>query len=544
MKDEWAKILGFVPLDSASLRTGESSIRCGDVLFVNPLDPFPSDRAKALREAIHDRWAMLTRDPAHLLAAARDPKMPQDEMGRVWVYVSEQEELDAIRKRLEEADGSAATDHIELRYLPAETSMIRRQGLLWLPGAYVVPGGRFNEFYGWDSCFIQRGLWRDGHEELALSMCEQALYEVRHYGMLLNANRTYYLTRSHPPMLGSMVGECYGHTRDREWLENALPEVLRAYHYWMVPPHINQGSGLSRYRDYGHGPAPEVLLGEIDDNGRNHYERVRDYLATADLNGWERERYYDEESNALTANAYLNDRSMRESGFDISHRFGPMNLEAVHFAPVCLNAFLWIAERELADFYAELGQDTLKVFWRRAAERRAERYHAYFWDEAEGLFFDYHLGRRERYPYPFLTTFLPLWAGLATPQQAARVAGNMERFLAPGGLRTSLRVTGCQWDAPFAWAPLHLFAVGGLVNYGFAREARDVARRFLGTVDLEFRRNGRFLEKYDAFGAGEDVEAKLEFGYTTNEVGFGWTNAVVLEFLDFLETGKLDTPMK
>jgi len=468
--------------------------------------------------------------------------MQDDPDARVCVYVSEQEDLGAIRRYLQASAHSGEIAQIDLRYLPAETSLIRRHGLLWLPGAYVVPGGRFNEFYGWDSCFIQRGLWRDAHESLALSVCEQALYEVRHYGMVLNANRTYYLTRSHPPMLGSMVAECYHYTGDCNWLERALPEVLRAYHYWMVPPHLNQGSGLSRYRDYGHGPAAEVLLGEVDERGYNHYDRIRDYLATADLGGWARERYYDAERHALTLNAYLNDRSMRESGFDISHRFGPMNLEVVSFAPVCLNTFLWIAERELAQFHRELGQGTAADFWRRAADRRAERFHHYFWDESAGLFFDFHLERRERYAYPYLTTFLPLWAGLASPVQAERVAENAEMFLAPGGLQTSVTTTGCQWDAPFAWAPLHLFAVGGLLNYGFEQQAREIARRFLDTVDSDFRRHGHFLEKYDATSRVSDVGSQLAFGYTTNEVGFGWTNAVVLEFLDFLETGTLRTP--
>src|SRR5690606_25820280 len=113
----------------------------------------------------------------------------------------------------------------------------------------------------------------------------------------------------------------------------------------------------------------------------------------------------------------------------------------------------------------------------------------------------------------------------------------LDRFLTTGGLLTSLHVTGCQWDAPFAWAPLHLFVVGGLANYGYNREACDVARRFLDTVDAEFRRHGHFLEKYNAAQADADVESGLEFGYPTNEVGFGWTNAVVLEFLEFLETG-------
>jgi alpha,alpha-trehalase len=74
-------------------------------------------------------------------------------------------------------------------------------GLLYLPNPYVVPGGRFNEMYGWDSYFIVLGLICSGQYDLARGMTDNLLFEIKHYGTVLNANRTYYLTRSHdlPP---------------------------------------------------------------------------------------------------------------------------------------------------------------------------------------------------------------------------------------------------------------------------------------------------------------------------------------------------------
>ena len=68
----------------------------------------------------------------------------------------------------------------------------------------MVPGGRFNEMYGWDSYFEALGLLEDGRLDLAQAMVEHFLYEIRHYGQILNANRSYYLTRSQPPFLTSM----------------------------------------------------------------------------------------------------------------------------------------------------------------------------------------------------------------------------------------------------------------------------------------------------------------------------------------------------
>ncbi len=92
---------------------------------------------------------------------------------------------------------------------------------MYLPRPYVVPGGRFDEMYGWDSYFIQIGLIRDGETGLAKDMADIFLQEIREYGRILNANRTYYLTRSQPPFLTQMLVGAYQKTHDRKWLENA-----------------------------------------------------------------------------------------------------------------------------------------------------------------------------------------------------------------------------------------------------------------------------------------------------------------------------------
>jgi alpha,alpha-trehalase len=62
---------------------------------------------------------------------------------------------------------------INLRRLPQDTRQIRDHGLLYLPHPYVVPGGRFNEVYGWDSYFIEMGLIRDGQLALAKNMVDK-----------------------------------------------------------------------------------------------------------------------------------------------------------------------------------------------------------------------------------------------------------------------------------------------------------------------------------------------------------------------------------
>src|SRR6059058_3608836 len=123
---------------------------------------------------------------------------------------------------------------IQVRSLPPSAShlgasaaqSIDPPGLLFLENKYVVPGGRFNEMYGWDSYFILLGLLQDGRIELARGMVDNFLFEIANYGTVLNANRTYFLSRSQPPFLTSMILAVYdaekaaGHA-DRKWLERA-----------------------------------------------------------------------------------------------------------------------------------------------------------------------------------------------------------------------------------------------------------------------------------------------------------------------------------
>src|SRR5215470_9326534 len=102
---------------------------------------------------------------------------------------------------------------------------VPESGLLYLPYPYVVPGGRFNEMYGWDSYFILLGLIADKRNDLARDMIENFFFQIENYGSILNANRTYYLTRSQPPFLTSMIREYYEHPAGKPvtkaWLAHA-----------------------------------------------------------------------------------------------------------------------------------------------------------------------------------------------------------------------------------------------------------------------------------------------------------------------------------
>lgn len=464
------------------------------------------------------------------------------------VYLPADVDAQGIARELATVLDAKARAAITLMPLPRDaTSELAPAGLLYLPAPYVVPGGRFNEMYGWDSYFIVLGLVRDGLAGLARDQTDDFLYEVDHYGKVLNANRTYYLSRSQPPLLSGMVravwdarGTIPDGRVNRTWLAHARDVLGATHRFWTTPPHLAGDTGLSRYFDSGDTPAPEVLSDERDAAGRTHYDRVQAVLRDAAKSGsrldpdFDVEQFYDRATDRLKPDFYRGDRSMRESGFDPSNRFGPFGLDVTNYAPICLNTLLAVLEADLAAISEILGDDEDAHTWRARRDDRAARINRYLWDEAAGLYFDWNTVRGRRRIYPFATTFWPLAAGIATPAQAARVRKNLGRFERPGGIETSDRVTGNQWDAPFGWAPLELFAIWGLERAGFHADAVRVARAFTSLVTDDFTRRQTLVEKYDVRQRSSAVEGAIKFGYSANQVGFGWTNGVFLELVAFL----------
>ena len=476
---------------------------------------------------IKSHWQTLKRSNSDLAKAAPDPKMNPAANGRWTVYISSLEDKDAIVAKLKSILSPTDFATLDFQPLPAGARAAPIPGLLYLPNPYVVPGGRFNEMYGWDSYFIQVGLLRDGEIDLAMNMIDNFLYEIDKYGMILNANRSYYLTRSQPPFLTEMILGVYDRTHDKKWLAKTIPAIEKYYRLWTTKPHLTS-PGLSRYFDFGDGPAPEVLAAERDEKGLTHYDRVRDYFRSHQISDFDSRLYYDRANDRLTPLYYKSDRSMRESGFDPSNRFGPFNADCIHYNPVDLNSLLYRMEIDTARILTELGESQKALTWKTRANARRTRINRLMWDANKGLYFDYNFHTASMRRYPFITTFFPLWAGIATKDQAAKVVKNLHLFERDGGLMTSTFVSGNQWDAPYGWAPTELIAVEGLRRYGYRKEANRISVNFLSTILKEFLRTGTIMEKYDVVKRVSDVKG-LEFGYKSNEIGFGWTNAVFEE---------------
>jgi alpha,alpha-trehalase len=456
--------------------------------------------------------------------------------------------------------------NVTVRHLPnkiehmgdVRISDIPVEGLLYLPNRYVVPGGRFNEMYGWDSYFIILGLVEDNQIDLAKGMIENFFFEIENYGAILNANRTYYLTRSQPPFLSSMIREVFEHPADKPlskaWLARAYDFAKRDYALWTTPIHQAGDTGLARYRDLGEGPVPEMaddstyypdiirwLLAHpnvhtsylIDAPDNLTAEQAAELAKTScDITTSKVCAQAHVDGHRLTAAFYHGDRAMRESGFDPSFRFGPFSGSTDEYAPVCLNSLLYKYERDMEHFATLLGRPAEAAEWKQRANARRDAINRYLWNPDTGMFYDYNFVTKQRSTYNYVTAFYPLWAGLASPEQAASMQRHLALFEHEGGLAMSDDDTGTQWDLPYGWAPTNWLAVKGLAQYGFKKDAERLASKFNAAILQNFLHDHTIREKYNVVEGSANVAVAT--GYKSNVVGFGWTNGVFLKNNDLL----------
>ena len=390
-----------------------------------------------------------------------------------------------------------------------------------LPHKYVVPGGRFQEIYYWDSYFTLEGLLAAEKDELAKAMVDNFSFLIDSIGFIPNGTRDYYRTRSQPPFYALMV-DAIGR-KDSTLLTQYLPQLTKEYNFWMATTekmangvanqHVVQQEGtlLNRYWDRGFTPRPEAYKEDL-------------HLAS---------EVADTEKPQL-----LNDlRSAAASGWDFSSRwFGTKgefsSTETTSILPVDLNCLLYFMENTIAKAHEMNGASNEAASFRKMADARKSSIQELFWSEENGFFHDYNFVKSGLTPELTLAGAFPLYFGLATENQAEKTKEVlMNTFLKDGGLVTTLEHSEQQWDAPNGWAPLQWIAVKGLLNYGYQTEAKEIMARWLALNEKVFKNTGKMMEKYNV----EDLSLLSGGGEYETQDGFGWTNGVALGFKQMLE---------
>jgi alpha,alpha-trehalase len=371
--------------------------------------------------------------------------------------------------------------HVE-RYHPTDD-----ESLLALPKPYLVPsynettGFDYNELYYWDSYFIVQGMLDTEHEELVKGILEDLMALFTRFGVIPNASRTYLTGRSQPPFLTTFIFDVYqAYDPGEEWLKAAINIAKNEYH--------------------------NVWLGQKKPNERLVHQGLS--------------RYYDIN--------YLHDLAEAESGWDMTPRFGR---RALNYLPVDLNALLYKYETDFARAARIFGDKRDAAQWDQTALLRKTVMNNLMWDKSRGLYFDYNYVKEKRGNVSSLAAYFPMWAGMVTDKQAEALVKSLRKFENKGGLATTdslpvgqfvLGSMPTQWAYPNGWAPLQYIVIKALERYGYHKDARRIAMKWLKANLLWYNEHHVFLEKYNVANP-EKPPAK---GVYPSQEGFGWTNAV------------------
>ena len=461
-------------------------------------------------------------DPADILAAYRAQRtQPDFDLSR-FVHAHFRAERVPDSHYVSDPEQSLV-DHIDGLW-PVLTRHPREHppnaSLVALPSPYVVPGGRFGEIYYWDSYFTMLGLVESGRRDLLRDMADNFAYLIDTCGHIPNGNRTYYLSRSQPPVFSLMVELFEAHNLCRA--VSYLPRLRREHAFWMdgadglhrdeAARHcvrLPDGAVLNRYWDARAEPREEAWLEDVTtaQQSRRPADEVYRDLRAAAASGWDfSTRWCDEEGDHAST-------------------------RTTTILPVDLNAFLFKLEAQIAGLSRVAGDEPTARAFEQHARRRRAAIDRWLWDPWLGAFVDYDLLRGRRRPRATAAIVTPLFVGLATRAQAQQVLRVVEtRLLEPGGLATTCRTSGEQWDRPNGWAPLHWMAIVGAWRYGGRRLAVELRRRWLDTVGSLYERESKLVEKYALEPAPEGARGGVGGEYPLQD-GFGWTNGVTRRLL-------------
>ncbi|MEO7767165.1 MAG: trehalase family glycosidase, partial [Ferruginibacter sp.] len=155
--------------------------------------------------------------------------------------------------------------------------------------------------------------------------------------------------------------------------------------------------------------------------------------------------------------------------------------------------------------------------------QRIEAIQKYCWNSEQQFFCDYNLATQSQQQGITAAGLFPLFVKIATDEQAKAVENITRKYLLKdGGMVTTTKHTGQQWDAPNGWAPLQWIAFAGLNNYGHNELANEIAKRWLALNEKVFIETGKLMEKYNV----EDLDKPAGGGEYPGQDGFGWTNGV------------------
>lgn len=432
------------------------------------------------------------------------------------VFVLKHFKFDQTESPVQKQDNLPIDEHIEKLWDELTRTADTEKGtLLKLPKPYIVPGGRFNEFFYWDSYFVMLGLQVSGRIEMMKNIVDNCSYLINEFGFVPNASRTYFLSRSQPPYFSLMLDLIFESTNDERIFIQNFKTLENEYWFWMDGAEglengnqyrrvvkTEDGDILNRYFDDENAPRPESFMIDIEDA-----------------------------ETSADPEFYRNVRAACESGWDFSSRWfadgnSIQTIETLNLAQVDLNCLLWHLENTLAKTSELQNFEDKKNYYNQKAEARKKAIDKYFWSEEDKIYKDYNIKAQAQTASEHIATLYPLFLNLASKDQANAVSETIdEKFLKSGGLITTTKDSGQQWDSPNAWAPYQWLGFLAMKNYGFDDVAENIKNNWCSNVERIYNNTGKLMEKYNAI----DTTSIAGGGEYPNQDGFGWTNGVYMK---------------
>lgn len=223
-----------------------------------------------------------------------------------------------------------------------------------------------------------------------------------------------------------------------------------------------------------------------------------------------------------------------ESGMDNGVRFDDAvmlkngeNAWSMNQENICLNSFLYAEKNILAEMATILGKKELADQLIADAQKIKEHIQTKMFDKETGFFYDTRIETGEFIKVMGAECWLPLWAGVATPEQAEQVMKKMmdptkfNSTLPLGTLDIShprLRPIRGYWRGP-VWVDQVYFGITGLRNYGYDKEADFLLEKFIDNAQ-GLTTDGPIHENYNPLT-----------GETLNSPNFGWSSALIIKML-------------
>lgn len=321
----------------------------------------------------------------------------------------------------------------------------------------IVPGGRFGEFYYWDSYWIIKGLLVSEMTATAKGMLENFGSLVKRYGFIPSGGRIYYLRRSQPPLYIAMVNEYFDKTQDIRFVKDNIGFMETEFNFWTKNQTLQvNGYRLAAYGEDTLGPRPEAYVEDMDSVAN---------LPTA----------------AQKQRLFSEIKATCESGIDFSSRWFISNktddgtiadLKCRSIVPVDLNAILFRNAELLSKFFFLLGQYEKAIEYQLMADLMKIAITSVFWDEKVGIWLDWDLENNIRRNYFSASNLVPLWALAYDKLNSFEISSKVTKYIHsqrlqefPGGVPYTLKHSGEQWDFPNAWAPMMVSSHSSYVTF-------------------------------------------------------------------------------